>query len=61
MRDLGRVQLDLNTHFNFIHLKLGYSLAAGLLSAKKAFYGVNGSERSGQSRGGKLILAESRC
>ena len=35
MRDLGPIQLDLNTHFNFIHLGIGLlSLAAGLASAK---------------------------
>ena len=35
MRDLGSIQLDLNTHFNFIHLGVGLlSLAAGLASAK---------------------------
>lgn len=37
MRDLGPIQLDLNTHFNFIHLGVGLlSLAAGLISAKAA-------------------------
>jgi hypothetical protein len=37
MRDLGPIQLDLNTHFNFIHLGVGLlSLAAGFLSAKPA-------------------------
>jgi hypothetical protein len=36
LRDLGPIQLDLNTHFNFIHLGVGLlSLAAGFLSAKK--------------------------
>jgi hypothetical protein len=35
MRDLGSIQLDLNTHFNFIHLGVGLlSLAAGLASRK---------------------------
>jgi hypothetical protein len=35
MRDLGSIQLDLNTHFNFIHLGVGLlSLAAGLASTK---------------------------
>jgi Domain of unknown function (DUF4383) len=35
MRDFGPIQLDLNTHFNFIHLGVGLlSLAAGLASAK---------------------------
>jgi hypothetical protein len=35
MRDLGLIQLDLNTHFNFIHLGVGLlSLAAGFASAK---------------------------
>jgi hypothetical protein len=34
-RDLGPIQLDLNTHFNFIHLGVGLlSLAAGFASAK---------------------------
>ena len=37
MRDLGPIQLDLNMHFNFIHLGVGLlSLVAGLLSAKSA-------------------------
>jgi hypothetical protein len=37
MRDLGPIQLDLNTHFNFIHLGIGLlSLVAGFLSAKPA-------------------------
>jgi len=37
MRDFGPVQMDLNTHFNFIHLGVGLlSLAAGMLSAKQA-------------------------
>ena len=35
LRDLGPVQLDLNAHFNFIHLGVGLlSLAAGFASAK---------------------------
>ena len=35
MRNLGPIQLDLNTHFNFIHLGVGLlSLAAGFASAK---------------------------
>jgi hypothetical protein len=35
MRDLGPIQLDLNTHFNFIHLGVGLlSLAAGFAGAK---------------------------
>src|SRR5258708_38812673 len=35
MRDLGSIQLDLNTHFNFIHLGVGLlSLAAGFASAR---------------------------
>ncbi len=35
MRDLGPVQLDLNTHFNSIHLGVGLlSLAAGFASAR---------------------------
>ena len=35
MRDLGSLQLDLNTHFNFIHLGVGLlGLAAGLASRK---------------------------
>jgi Domain of unknown function (DUF4383) len=35
MRDLGPVQLNLNTHFNFIHLGVGLlSLAAGFANAK---------------------------
>jgi hypothetical protein len=35
MRDLGPVQLDLNAHFNFIHLGVGLlSLAAGFATAK---------------------------
>ncbi len=34
LRDLGPVKLDLNTHFNFIHLGVGLlSLAAGLASS----------------------------
>jgi len=37
LRDFGPIQLDLNTHFNFIHLGVGLlSLAAGLASAKSA-------------------------
>jgi len=35
LRDLGSIQLDLNMHFNFIHLGVGLlSLAAGCASAK---------------------------
>jgi len=35
LRDLDPIQLDLNTHFNFIHLGVGLlSLAAGFASAK---------------------------
>jgi hypothetical protein len=35
LRDLGPIQLDLNTNFNFIHLGVGLlSLAAGLANAK---------------------------
>lgn len=35
LRDLGPIQLDLNTHFNSIHLGVGLlSLAAGFASAK---------------------------
>jgi len=35
LRDLVPIQLDLNTHFNFIHLGVGLlSLAAGFASAK---------------------------
>jgi len=35
LRDLGRIQLDLNAHFNFIHLGVGLlSLAAGLASSR---------------------------
>src|SRR5207245_917100 len=35
MRNLGPIQLDLNTYFNFIHLGVGLlSLAAGFASAK---------------------------
>jgi hypothetical protein len=35
MRDAGPIQLDLNTHFNFIHLGVGLlSLAAGFASAR---------------------------
>ena len=37
MRDLGPIQLDLNAHFNFIHLGLGLlSLVAGVAGAKPA-------------------------
>src|SRR6266481_1234463 len=37
LRDLGSIQLHLNTHFNFIHLGVGLlSLAAGLAGAKPA-------------------------
>jgi hypothetical protein len=37
LRDLGPMQLDLNTHFNFIHLGVGLlSLTAGLAGAKPA-------------------------
>lgn len=37
LRDLGPIQLDLNMHFNFIHLGVGLlSLAAGFASAKTA-------------------------
>jgi hypothetical protein len=37
MRDLGPIQLDLNLHFNFIHLGVGLlSLVAGLISTKAA-------------------------
>ena len=37
MRDLGPIQLDLNTHFNFIHLGVGLlSLVAGLLGTRAA-------------------------
>ena len=37
MRDLGAIQLHLNTHFNFIHLGVGLlSLAAGFAGAKPA-------------------------
>jgi hypothetical protein len=37
MRDLGPIQLDLNTHFNFIHFGVGLlSLAAGFASAKSS-------------------------
>ena len=36
MRDLGPIQLDLDTHFNFIHLSVGLlSLLAGLLSTRR--------------------------
>lgn len=36
MRDLGPMQLDLNTHFNFIHLGVGLlSLVAGLISTRR--------------------------
>src|SRR5260370_42357596 len=35
LRDLGPIQLDLNTHFNFIHLGVGLlSLAAGFARLK---------------------------
>ncbi len=35
LRDLGSIRLDLNTHFNFIHLGVGLlSLVAGFASAK---------------------------
>jgi hypothetical protein len=35
MRDLGPVQLDLNTHFNFIHFGVGLlSLVAGLIGKR---------------------------
>jgi hypothetical protein len=35
--DLGPIQMDLNTHFNFIHLGVGLlSLMAGLLGTKAA-------------------------
>jgi len=35
LRDLGPIQLDLNMHFNFIHLGVGLlSLAAGFASMK---------------------------
>ena len=35
LRDLGPIRLDLNTHFNFIHLGVGLlSLAAGFAGAK---------------------------
>lgn len=37
LRDLGPIQMDLNTHFNFIHLGVGLlSLVAGLLGTKAA-------------------------
>jgi hypothetical protein len=37
LRDLGPIQLDLNSHFNVIHLGVGLlSLAAGFLGAKAA-------------------------
>jgi hypothetical protein len=37
MRDFGPIQLDLNTHFNFIHLGVGLlSLVAGLISTRGA-------------------------
>jgi hypothetical protein len=37
VRDLGPIQLDLNTHFNFIHLGVGLlSLAGGFASAKSS-------------------------
>lgn len=35
MRDLGPIQLDLNTHFNFIHLGVGLlSLVAGVIGTR---------------------------
>ncbi len=35
LRDLGAIQMDLNTHFNVIHLGVGLlSLAAGFASAQ---------------------------
>lgn len=35
LRDLGSIQMDLNAHFNVIHLGVGLlSLAAGIASAK---------------------------
>ena len=37
LRDLGPIQLGLNTHYNFIHLGVGLlSLAAGFAGAKPA-------------------------
>jgi hypothetical protein len=37
LRDLGPIQLDLNTHFNLIHLGIALlSLVAGFLSPKTA-------------------------
>jgi hypothetical protein len=37
LRDLGSIRLDLNSHFNAIHLGVGLlSLAAGFLGAKAA-------------------------
>lgn len=37
MRDLGPIQLDLNMHFNFIHLGVGLlSLVAGLISSRSS-------------------------
>jgi hypothetical protein len=37
LRDLGPIRLDLNTHFNFIHLGVGLlSLAGGFASAKSS-------------------------
>jgi hypothetical protein len=37
LRDFGPIQLDLNAHFNFIHLGVGLlSLAVGLAGAKPA-------------------------
>jgi uncharacterized protein DUF4383 len=37
LRDLGSIELDLNTHFNFIHLGVGLlSLAAGFASIKSS-------------------------
>ena len=36
LRDFGPIQLDLNTHFNFIHLGVGLlSLAAGFAGAAR--------------------------
>ena len=36
LRDFGPIQLDLNTHFNFIHLGVGLlSLVAGLAGAAR--------------------------
>lgn len=37
LHDLGPIELDLNTHFNFIHLGVGLlSLAAGFASRKSS-------------------------